>query len=132
MTRTALPTLAVLLLAGCASPPPTVPVPYSRYGADAPPVMLVETHATPMTGEDIPESERRAWFDAQRPIPPEQDESQPQVVERIVERPVCHESSHSAPWWWFPLAFSFGYSSGGGHHGGGWNWGVSSYWPWYH
>jgi hypothetical protein len=99
---------------------------------------LIESPSVAPPQNDIPESQRRAWIEAQRPAPP----PPPPRVERVyVSEPVHYVHDHRG-WddWYLPISLSLGYWSGwgGGHHGhghdhgGGWGWGVSYNSSWWH
>jgi len=123
--KTTTPVLLVLAaaLAACASKPKDTPV-YLGWTGDRPPTKLIEGPIVRPPANDISETQRREWFDAQRPR-----------VEEVQSQPVSwrecepyHAEPHCDPWWrWLiPMSLSFGYASGGHSHDN--NWGVGGTW----
>ena len=121
--RTLLSLLVVAPLAACASPA-SVPPPGTYDDGPRGMTTLVESPRVAPPADDIPESKRREWIDAQRPkvvhVP------QP-VVERVVVRerePVRYVRTYDRrDDWYVPFWWSVGWW--GGRHGhGGRNWGV--------
>ena len=125
--------LALTALAACGSQAMVVPSGY-RY-ADAPPPMgLIEGPSVAPPANDIPESQRRAWLDAQRP------RVEPVHVEREIvvdRRPVRYERDYDRydrydrrDGWYLPLSLSLGYWGGSRRRHGGWGLGWNSGWCW--
>ena len=123
--KTTTPVLLVLAaaLAACASKPKMAPG-QADWAANRPLTTLIEGPVVRPPANDISETQRREWFDAQRPR-----------VEEVPSQPVAwrdwepyHVVPESDPWWlWaIPLSLSFGYSSGGHHHDD--SWGVGGTW----
>jgi hypothetical protein len=118
--------LVLGVAAGCASaervPPP------GMADADRPAMGLVPSpRVPPPPPDDLPESRRREWLEAQRPKRPVY---RPVQVERVVVRERVPEYRPYDGWydrrayWYSPLALSLGWW--GGHHGRhGWNWGLT-------
>ena len=132
-------TLAVLAVAASLAACRTVekvPAPGASSADYGPMTQLVETPSSRVE-RDIPESQRIAWYEAQRPkAAPVQ---RPVEVEReyvvrreyepvrYVERPYVYDG------WYLPFSLSLGWW--GGRHGGhrsGWGWGLGwhSGWGW--
>ena len=99
-------------LTGCASTTSAMP-PGMRY-ASAGPMKLIEGPSVAPPANDIPESKRREWIDAQRPKVVVVRE--PVRVERVVVRDVRAAAwEYDNRWAWsLPIAFGLGYW--GGHH----------------
>ena len=121
--RAAYATLVVL--AGCAAPA-TVPPPGMHYD-DRPPMAIVVSPHVPVPENDIPESQRREWYEAQRPAPA------PVTAERVVEQrepqPVYDHGydQHCDSGWLLPFSIGLGFWGSHGHdhgHGSGWGWGL--------
>jgi len=124
--KTTTPVLLVLAsaLAACASKSNDAPV-YLGWTGDRPPTTLIEGPIVRPPANDISETQRREWFDAQRP------QVEPIETERIVWRecePYRVERRSEPSWLWaIPLSLSFGYASGGHGNNG---WGVGATWGW--
>lgn len=117
--------LAVLVLAaalGACASPASVPFPATESAPSS--MAIIETRAGPRPAADIPESERIAWYEANRPRP----QTPPRVEQVVVveERPVWRDRYHDPHWgWWLPFSFHLGYRSGWRR---GWGWGAG--WCW--
>src|SRR5256885_9900690 len=112
-------------LAACAGPAAVAPP--SVYDEGPPPqAVLIETpHSAPPTN-DIPESKRREWLEAQRP---KVFYAPPQIVERVVvSEPVRYVPTYDC-WddgWASRFSWSLGWWGGGRRrHGWGWGFGLS-------
>ena len=123
--------LTVLALAaGCAAPV-MVPAPGTGYYGDSAGMALIEGPSVPPPANDIPESQRRAWFDAQRP------NVEPVQVERVIVREreparrVYVRDYDRCNDWYLPLSLSLGWW-GSHHRGHGWGWGLgwNNGWCW--
>jgi hypothetical protein len=137
------PALLTLALGAAACSSPDVAPPSQVFFPTKKPMSLIEGPSVPPPANDIPESQRVAWFDAHRPPKP----PPPPHVERVyVSEPVYHAHDHHG-WddWYLPISLSLGYWSGwGGHHGhddhhdhghdhgGSWAWGVTYNSQWWH
>jgi len=122
--KTTTPVLLVLAaaLAACSSASRNVPAYLGWSGPVRPAVPLIEGPVVPPPANDISETQRREWFDAQRPA------VEPIASERIEWRdpPRCDRNDCPSWLWAIPLSLSFGYSSGGHCNNGGW--GVGATW----
>jgi hypothetical protein len=124
--RTSLPLLVafVAALAACKSKPSNAPADIGWTG-NRPPEKLIEGPVVRPPANDISETQRLEWFDAQRP------RYETVETERVTWRDMepYHVERHSDPCWlWaIPLSLSFGYASGGHGHSG---WGVGATWGW--
>ena len=116
--------LVALVTAAACTTTETVAPPGER-SADRPPSMaLIEGHGVAPPANDIPESQRRAWLDAQRPPVEDVRVEREVIVER---RPVRYERDYDRDdrWegWYLPVSLSLGYW-GGSHGHRGWSWGL--------
>ena len=131
--RSYLPALLALAATACASRE-YVPAPSEAYPPPWTSMALIEGPSVAPPADDIPESQRRAWFEAQRPAPPPVTTTR---VERVVVRErepiryVRERDRHDD--WYLPISLSLGWWAGwGNRHGHGWGWGVSLHdrWRW--
>jgi hypothetical protein len=124
--RTVVLVLLASSLAACAAPAAVAP-PSVVYD-DGPPALSAGLFETPRVAppvNDIPESKRREWLEAQRPkvvyVPQ-------QVVERVVVRePVRYVRTYDRcdDSYWAPrFSWSLGWWGGRHHRRSGWGWGV--------
>jgi hypothetical protein len=121
--------VSIALLAGCKSSAPTA-LPGETFGEARAPMAILEGPTVAPPANDIPESQRRAWLDAQHPRA--QRVREPVRVERVIvrEREPERHSHYDDRWAWaVPITFGLGYWAGHGHdHHSGWGWGVN--WGW--
>ncbi len=120
---------AALGAASCAStregPPPG-----EGYSATKP-MDLIEGPGVAPPANDIPESRRIAWLEAQRPrvAPAPQPTTR---VERVYVREPARYVDEYRRWddWYVPISLSLGWW-GGGRRGRGWGWGIGIHDRWW-
>jgi hypothetical protein len=114
----ALVLLAALAPAACASAQ-NEPIAVHGSVPTPPAFRLVESRGVPPPANDIPESERRAWIEANQP----RDQYRPSQEEPVAESCSYDDGCHGHGWGiGLPISIGFGYSSG---CGGGFGVGVN-------
>src|SRR6185503_15637284 len=116
--------VALLVLPACASQRQEPLVPLQRL----PPPMtrLVLSPDEPPPADDVPESKRLAWLEANRPkpsvvTPVHHDEREVVIRERPIR--IYEPAYERCDGWWAPLSVGIGFF-GGFHRHHGWGWSV--------